>query len=473
LAGRFAAALALTIAYYVLAIGLAAGLLALAILPWVWERGNPFVSIIGLVLGCTVLVAIAPRRGPFTPPGVAVSRDDQPALIGVIDACCPSPADAVYVTFDVGAAVVSLGRRRHAVVLGLPLLQLVTERGLRAVIAQASYAGGDTRLGRWVHRTRDRVARTIAARHDDEPWTQTLVRMPFLWYGRVFLRVTTAIARREVLAADVFAARHAGRDVQVETLRQVHAFAPAFDAYWANEVAPLLAVGRRPPVGEGFGAFVRAPAIADAAGVRLRLALEQGGTDSQPSLTERIAAVQDCPPGEPDLSGVAAALVSDPLALEAAQATHLFGPGAGNLQPVGWHAVGAEVYLERARRLVDAHGELLGDATAGDLDAMVDRLGHVAGALQRREPDLEVEHARDFAAALMADGLLVALSEHGWSVEAPPAEPVVCRRGADAVPPHAVVHELREGRLTGTAWRDRADALGIARLALRPVSAPA
>ena len=93
---------------------------------------------------------------------------------------------------------------------------------------------------------------------------------------------------------------------------------------------------------------------------------------------------------------------------------------------------------------------------------MVDQLGRVAGALQQREPELEVEHARDFAAALMADGLLVALHEHGWSVEAPPAEPVVCRRGEDTVPPHAVVYELRDGRLSGAAWRERALALGIA-----------
>jgi hypothetical protein len=177
-------------------------------------------------------------------------------------------------------------------------------------------------------------------------------------------------------------------------------------------------------------------------------------------------------PGEPDESPLASALISDELALEAAQAVHMFGPGANELQPVGWGAVGAEVYLERARRLVDAHGELLGEATAGDLDQMVDQLGRVAGALQQREPELEVEHARDFAAALMADGLLVALHEHGWSVEAPPAEPVVCRRGEDTVPPHAVVYELRDGRLSGAAWRERALALGIASLTLRPLSAP-
>ena len=56
----------------------------------------------------------------------------------------------------------------------------------------------------------------------------------------------------------------------------------------------------------------------------------------------------------------------DPVALEAAQAVHLFGDdGAAQLRPIDWDAVGGEVYLERARGLVSAHGELLGSATAG------------------------------------------------------------------------------------------------------------
>jgi heat shock protein HtpX len=479
LAGRFIAAIALTIAFYVLAIAIAAGLLALAVLPWVWGHGNPFVSITGLVLGCTILVAIVPRRGAFTPPGVRVDRDTQPALLALIEdearACGEQPPHEVYATFEVNAGVTEVGRGRRVMIVGLPLLQLVTERGLRSIIAHelGHYAGGDTRLGAWIHRTRETVVRTIGHLSDpdgDESWTQALVRLPFLWYGKAFLRITNAISRRQEFAADAFAAARVGRDVHVATLRRIHAYAPAFDVFWANEVTPLLSAGRRPPVGEGFHAFVHAPAIERAPGQHLEQELAAGVTDpydSHPSLAERIAAVEHCPPGDADDSPPAAALLRDPLALEAAQAAHVFGPDTEQWLPVDWDAVGAEVYLQRARRLVDAHGELLGDATAGDLDRMVDQLGRVAGALQQREPELEVEHARDFAAALMADGLLVALHERGWSVEAPPAEPVICRRGDESVPPHAVVHELREGRLTAAAWRERAHALGIADLALR------
>jgi heat shock protein HtpX len=482
LAGRFAAAIALTIAFYILAVAIAAALLAVAILPWVWGHGNPFVSITGLVLGVTILVSILPRSMPFTPPGVKITHDDQPALVKLIEdearSCGEAPPDEIYATFEVNAGVLEVGRRR-VMVIGLPLLQLVSERGLRSVLAHefGHYAGGDTKLGPWIHRTRETVVRTVAElSDDDDSWTRALVRQPFVWYGKGFLRITNAISRREEFAADACAARRAGRDVHVDTLRRLHAYGPAFEAYWANEVVPLLSVGRRPPVGAGFNAFVHAEQIEQAAGSYLEQELAEGVTDpydSHPSLAERIAAVEDCPPGEPDDSPPAAALVRDPLTLEEAQAAHLFGDDAAQMQPVDWEAVGAEVYLRRAQRLVDAHGELLGEATAGDLDQVVDDLGRLAGALQAREPELEVEHARDFAAALMADGLLVALHEHGWSVEAPPAEPVVCRRGDDTVPPHAVVFELREGRLSAAAWRERAQALGIEGLALRAASARA
>jgi Zn-dependent protease with chaperone function len=484
LKGRFAAAIALTIAFYALALAIAAALLAAAVLPWVLGDGNNlWVTVTGVVLGGSILWAIFPRRLPFTAPGVRLTREAQPRLLQVIDdeaqASGERTPEEVYATFEVNAAVLEVGRHRRVMIVGLPLLHLVSERGLRSVLAHefGHYAGGDTKLGPWIFRTREAIGRTVAQLTDDEgdeSWTRKAVRLPFIWYGKAFLRITNAISRRQEFAADACAARRAGRDVHVETLRRIHAYAPAFDSYWVNEVAPLLSSGRRPPVGEGFSAFIRADAVDKAASEQLQRELDERVTDpydSHPSLAERIAAVQDLPPGDQDDSLPAQDLVRDPLALETAQAVHLFGPEAGELRPVDWDAVGAEVYLERARRLVTAHGELLGAATAGSLDEVVDELGRIAGELQQREPDLEVEHARDFAAALISDGLLVALHDDGWSVDAPPAEPVQCRRGDATIPPHAVVHDLREGRLTAQEWRRRADELGIARIGLQMAAA--
>jgi len=480
LKGRFAAAIALTIGFYALALTMAGGLVAVAILPWaLGGGGNLWVTLTGLVLGVSILIAIFPRRDRFHPPGVRLTDAEQPRLMRLIDeearACGERAPDEVYATLEVNAAVLEAGRRRRVMIVGLPLLQLVTERGLRGVVAHefGHYAGGDTRLGPWIYRTREAIVRTVTHLSDDggeEGWTQRAVRLPFIWYGKAFLRITNAISRRQEFAADALAAQRAGRDVHVETLRRIHAYAPAFDAYWMNEVVPVLDAGRRPPIGEGFTAFIHSNAVERAATEHLERELTEVVTDpydSHPSLAERVAAVQDCPAGAPDDSPPADELLHDPVALETAQAAFLFGDeAAAKLRQVDWDAVGGEVYLERARGLVSAHGELLGSATAGRLDTLVGDIGRLAGRLQQREPDLPVEQATDFAAALIASGLLVALEGDGWSVEAPPGEPVICRRGDESVAPYVVVAELREGSVSVEAWRERAAALGVGELVL-------
>ena len=108
------------------------------------------------------------------------------------------------------------------------------------------------------------------------------------------MRITSAIRRREEFAADALAVQRAGREVHVEALRRIHAYAPAFDAYWANEVAAVLSAGRRPPVVAGFGTFLRSAPVTKAADEFLDRSLEErtGPYDSHPSLSERIAAVR-------------------------------------------------------------------------------------------------------------------------------------------------------------------------------------
>ena len=195
--------------------------------------------------------------------------------------------------------------------------------------------------------------------------------------------------------------------------------------------------------------------------------------DSLPSLAERIAAVQSAAAGEPDRSGPAAELLADAPAVEAALLQTLFGPEAGSIEPVDWDGTGREVFLARARRVVAEHGDLLGTASAGDLGETAGALGELAGRLQMREPDLPPEAAPDFAAGVLGDSLLVALDADGWTVDAPLGEPVLARRGEDHLAPHAVVDDLRHGRLEPAVWRDRAERLGVAGLPLAPTGVTA
>src|SRR3954468_21320682 len=86
LAGRFAAAVALTIGFYVLAIVLAVGFIALAIVPWVVGpvHANVFLTLALLVVGGSIFTAIVPRRLHFSAPGPKVTAAAQPELFALV-----------------------------------------------------------------------------------------------------------------------------------------------------------------------------------------------------------------------------------------------------------------------------------------------------------------------------------------------------------------------------------------------------
>ena len=479
LAWRLAAAVALTVGFYALALIIAAALLALAILPWVLRGSNNlWVTVTCFILGVTILVAIFPRRQRFEQPGVRLTEADQGRLLTLIDeearATGARAPDEVYATLEVNAGVMQM-RGRRIMEVGVPLLHVLSERGLRGIIAHeyGHYAGGDTRLGPWVWRTYDGVARTIDYLTDDDGddgWTQRAVRQPFIWYGNAFMRITAAIKRRQEFAADQIAANRAGRDTYIEALRRVHAYGPMFGAYWSNEVAAVLEAGRRPPVVAGFDTYLRSSAIDTAATDFLEQQLQEKTDryDSHPSLSERLDALQACPPGDADDSPPALELLREPEALERDLLAALVHPEAAELPVLAWDDVGPAVYLERARALSIAQAAALGTAKVGDLGDRAQDLARIAGPLQRHEPELPPEAAPDFAATLLAEALLVALADAGWTVDAPLAEPVTARRGDEQLNPYEVVHKLREDKAAAVGWRERSTTLGIADLPLRP-----
>src|SRR5215207_3255183 len=115
LAGRFAAAIALTIGFYVLALVLAIGLLALAILPWVLSGPhNIWLTLTALFLGGSILVAIVPRRLRFESPGPRIAETDEPRLMALIAEVAKAAGETVpgdvYLTMEANAAVMQRSR---------------------------------------------------------------------------------------------------------------------------------------------------------------------------------------------------------------------------------------------------------------------------------------------------------------------------------------------------------------------------
>ncbi len=186
LRARAMLAVALTIGFYVLAIGLIAVLVRIIFIPHVPGR-----LLLFCILGAgAIAVSIIPRPSRFVPPGPRLNPAGQPRLFaeleGIARAVGESMPEEVYVTPEMNAGVLQRGRRR-VMVLGLPLMQVMTTSQMRAVLAHefGHYYGGDTRLGPWIYRTRETIERTLSGLSR----TSSFLQLPFLWYGRLFLRV--------------------------------------------------------------------------------------------------------------------------------------------------------------------------------------------------------------------------------------------------------------------------------------------
>lgn len=465
--GRVALAVLLTIGFYGLALGIAAGLLLIAWLLWVNGHHVNRITAFCVIGAGAILWSIVPRPERFRAPGPALEAASNPRLFKELNDVAakvgePMPHE-VYLVPEVNAGVRERGgfmgfRGRRVMLLGLPLLQVLTVSEMRAVLAHefGHYHGGDTRLAPWIYKTREAIIRTV--RHLSG--NSSLLHLPFVWYGQLFLRVTQAISRRQEFAADALAARTVGARPLTNGLRTVFGAALAFDGYWRNEVVPVLNAGFLPPLADGFAQFRREPRIAEAINKATQeemMTPRLDPYDSHPSLPDRIKALEALPPGpEPGSEPPALSLLENAAGAETPLAASLLKPGAPALRPVSWSDVGIEVQVPYWEARVRRDAQVLAGQTVADIARLI-------------PPATWDESSQRSRALTIAAALAVALVGSGWSVESLPAAEPVLRRGADSLAPFLVVQELLEGKLADQAWKQRAAALGIGNLRLSVV----
>ena len=469
LRSRAVLAVVLTAGFYLLALGLIAGLIAILFVPGISGQVAGF-CLIGSVV---IAVSIVPWPRPFAAPGPMLNPAGQPRLFTVLQGVASAvgeamPAD-VYVTPDMNAGVLQRGRRR-VMVLGLPLMQVMTVAQMRAVVAHefGHYHGGDTRLGPWIYRTREAIERTQRVGTGQ----LALLRLPFILYGRMFMRVTQAVSRRQELAADELAARTVGAAPMIEGLQALARGSIAWNAYWKQEVVPLIEAGFQPPLAEGFARFLAEPDLAGRISEAADRMLAQQKTDpydSHPPDAERIAALSALPLGpRADEGPPAVTLVEGISMIEPALLAGLLKPGV-QLRPVGWDQAGSVALLPGLRERVRRQGGLVGAYTVGWLPELLkyaDRLGFSeSGAAGRR---LAPEQARAVGVGLAGAAFANALAQNGWAVESLPGRPVTMRRGDLALQPFAEVDLLARGEVDVETWQRRCWDLGIRDLSLAP-----
>ncbi|MDP9951767.1 MULTISPECIES: M48 family metallopeptidase [Streptomyces] len=417
---RAARALVLLAGFYLLGLFLLA---ALAAADWAAavHTPGPFalkVFIVSAVLALPIVRGMFMLRTPpyEDVPGVRVDESREPRLWQTVRDIAQQVGtrapDEILLTGDVNAAVsedsrlLGLAGGTRRLRIGLPLMTGLSESGLRAVLAHemGHYGNADTRLAAISERGRVHVLRTVAhfeeragakvskerarqekkaaaavakgrkAKEVDTTGTGVTYRaMARLYtaYGKFYLRATLSGSRRAEFAADVAAARIAGRDATSSALREIPVIDAAHDFYLNCYATLGVDAGLLPPPGEFLGGFrhLLAARHAELDALRGELPTEPVSPyDSHPPIAERVARIEALPddgrasdPVRPSLS-----LLADADRSFAAVEETVLTPAALGLRRLDWPELVHAAMSVQTERSAQRFGALALGTAAGE-----------------------------------------------------------------------------------------------------------
>jgi Zn-dependent protease with chaperone function len=259
----------------------------------------PLVVLMGLVVKSLWVKLEAPH-------GMRLARRDQPRLFAAIEeirrAAKAPRAHEVLLTNDLNAAIVQVPRlglfgwQKNYLILGLPLLQMLSLDEVKAVLAHefGHLSGAHGRFGAWIYRVREGWARVNSSLQQAEHWGRFLFVPFFNWYAPKFAAYSFVQARQQEYEADSLAAETVGAEPLARALVRLKLKVDDLERqYWPSV---FKAADDCPtPSGAPFRGLMSTEhrGFLPQAAEQLRAALERrtNTADTHPSLADRIAAL--------------------------------------------------------------------------------------------------------------------------------------------------------------------------------------
>lgn len=347
--------------------------------------------------------------------------------------------------------------------LGLSVLEF------KSVLAHefGHFAGGDLKVGAWIHKTRWTILRVW--RSLDQSIFSGLVSV----YWRMWLRLTREASRQQELLADALSARVVHPRVTASALRRSVRITPAFNSYWQREVMPVLDAGYLPPIAAGFVEFLADPGVSaslDELAAAVEAPAPADPDDTHPPVPDRLAALERIPADEepPAHGACAAGLLGDADFHARRLVTVMVGSDASKrLRRVDWDRVAADVYPGLWRADTRNAAAFLGGYTADTIPAGRDAFV-AAGRALMASPVADAERCLDRAHNAFSAAIAVLLLDAGATPDFRPGRPVLLRRGGLSMEPFSVVDALAGGVLDAQAWHAQCRAFGIFGRSLGP-----
>lgn len=411
-------ALALLIGFYVFALALVGGMIALVVA--IAKAGiNGFVlakvGILVAVVAFVVTRALFSRRKAHqsAPGGYLLTETAEPALWAevrwIASFAGTRAPDEIRLIPEVNAAVSEESRwlglvgGTRRLYLGVPLLLGLTKDQFRSVLAHelGHYSGRHTALGAITYRGQESLVRVI---NDLGP--DSLTGQAFKLYARLYFAVSHTVNRHQELEADQLSAALVGSETSSAALRELSPLDGAWNFYLDAYADLGSQVGHRPTdLYDGFAAFLASPVRQEQLDQARHDQEEPPRSvyDSHPPVRERIAALTALAhPSEPDSSGPAHSLVSTASMATAQEAlwagnTSTAAPLAAIVPLAGAHAAHHNAQVIRTQlHALGATPDL-----AGALAHF--RAGRSADLLRPLAPDLDDEALKSDAGHLVGD----------------------------------------------------------------------
>lgn len=204
-----------------------------------------------------LIIALLPRWRREKIVGIQLQESDSPELFALVRRVAERTKEAVpcevWLDDELNACVAQKGGvwgffGKRIMIIGLPLLEVLTPREVEAVLAHefGHYSGGDTMFSAWICRTRDSLLRTVAYLEGRD--SQKIFEL----VGNLFFRVTHAISRRQEFLADQVAAAVTDARTFASALVKIRAYGYYFADYYYSEWLPFLDEAVVPAFMDGF-----------------------------------------------------------------------------------------------------------------------------------------------------------------------------------------------------------------------------
>jgi heat shock protein HtpX len=476
--GRVVVAIALTVGFYLLVLALAVGLVALPCLEWLKLHSIHANLLFPCLLAASAtVVAALPRRIPTRSPGPRLPAGQQPRLHRFVEevarACGEPMPSEIFLIPDLNAFVSQRAffkseKPKRILGIGLPMFQTLTLAQLRAMLAHefGHFKGGDLKLGSWLYQVREAIGRNIS---EHSSGTRALLGALFRGYGRLFIRVTRAISRRQELVADELAIAVAGTDAHVSALERMTALSPSVGQFWNIEFSPLIKMGYRPPLEEGLRRFLTAPMVRKEQTARLAQERELAKEDpysTHPPLRARIEAARSLP--AVTISGgseSALGLLEDHPRLERELVSFVKGGSVvDRCLPIAWDDVAQGAFVPTWRKLAALRPKEFANATVAEAPRLLRTIAAKVARPKKRS-DLQQELAR---LERLQSAIAIAFMDSGFEFRVQVGARRLFVRDGVARDLFMEMGALVGGRMTEAEWLDRRTADGVADRPLAP-----